>query len=71
VLLKEGDRIHYRLKIKKQPGTVANPLILRIHFPNSLMVDSVSPDALIEGDHILLETDLRTDLVLSVDFRQK
>jgi hypothetical protein len=71
VLLKEGDRIHYRLKLKKQPGTVANPLILRIHFPNSLMVDSVSPDALIEGDHILLETDLRTDLVLSVDFRQK
>jgi hypothetical protein len=71
VLVREGERISYRLKIKKQPGTVANPVILRIHFSNELTLESVSPDAIIEGDHIFLETDLRTDLVLSVNFLEK
>jgi hypothetical protein len=71
VLRRDGDQISYRLNIKKQPGTIDNPIIVRVHFPNGLRVESVSPHALIEGDHILIETDLRTDLVLTVDFRQK
>jgi hypothetical protein len=71
VLLREGDRIRYRLQIRKQPGTIANPIVIRIHVSNRSMIESVSPQAVIEGDHILIETDLRTDLDLNVDFRQK
>ena len=58
----------YRLKVQKQPGTLANPLIVRIHLPNRSQVDEVSMDALIQGESLLIETDLRTDVYLEVVF---
>jgi len=58
----------YRLKVQKQPGTLAKPLIIRIHLPKRSQVDEVSMDALIQGESLLIETDLRADVYLEVVF---
>jgi hypothetical protein len=64
-----GDQIAYALKIKKQPGTLAVPITLRIHFPNGATLESAPAGAVLQGNHLLIETDLRTDLDLQVRFR--
>lgn len=58
----------YRLKVQKQPGTLANPLAIRVHLPNRSRVESVNMDAFNQGDSLLIETDLRTDVYLEVVF---
>jgi hypothetical protein len=62
------DRYTYRLKVQKQPGTLANPLTIRVHLPNRSHVESVNMDALVQGDDLLIETDLRRDVYLEVVF---
>ncbi|HLO31262.1 MAG TPA: DUF4012 domain-containing protein [Anaerolineales bacterium] len=63
----DGKQINYSLKIKKQPGTLAIPITIRVHFPNGAAITSAFPGAVIEGNDLLIETDLRTDLDLEVD----
>ncbi len=58
----------YHLKVQKQPGTLAEPLVIRVHLPNRSKVDSVNLDALIQDNDILIETDLRTDVYLELVF---
>jgi hypothetical protein len=58
----------YTLKIQKQPGTIAVPVTVRIHLPAAAKVTTISPTAVVEGQNVLLETDLRTDLNISVSF---
>jgi hypothetical protein len=62
------NRHVYRLRVQKQPGTLANPLTIRLHLPNRSRVESVSMDALVQGDDLLIETDLRTDVYLEAVF---
>jgi hypothetical protein len=69
--VRDGEHISYRLRVKKQPGTVAHPITIRVHIPHGLTVESVTPQALLEGEHLFLETDLRTDLVLNVSFLEE
>ncbi|MDX1377703.1 MAG: DUF4012 domain-containing protein [Anaerolineales bacterium] len=64
----DTGQLTYRLKVKKQPGTASNPLVLRIHLPDRSQVLSVNMEALIHDDNILIETDLRTDVYLELIF---
>lgn len=64
----DSRRYTYRLKVQKQPGMIANPLVIRIHLPNLSHVESVNFDALIQGENLLIETDLRTDVYLELTF---
>ncbi len=59
----------YRLRVQKQPGTLAHPLTIRIHLPHGTAVQSTSPTSVIEGSDILYKTDLRTDQEIDIVFR--
>jgi hypothetical protein len=67
----DGRAATYHLKAKKQPGTLAVPLTIRIHLPNGVTLKSAYPEGVIEKNHLLLETDLRTDLDVEVSFLLK
>ncbi|MFZ5919682.1 MAG: DUF4012 domain-containing protein [Chloroflexota bacterium] len=60
-----GERT-YSLKVQKQPGTRAVPVSLRIHLPPGAQVVETSPGALVEAGDVYLETDLRTDVFVTV-----
>jgi hypothetical protein len=63
-----GDLV-YRLKIQKQPGTVAVPVTVRVHLPHGSRLDAVDGDYTREGDNLLFDLDLRTDIYLRIEFR--
>jgi hypothetical protein len=65
------DQMVYSLKIDKQPGTIAIPFTLRMHLPNGLAIESAPPDAIIEGNNLLFESNLSVDLALEIVFRVK
>jgi hypothetical protein len=68
-LQREADRARYVLYVKKQPGTLAVPLVIRLHLPNGASLESASLVPVVEGNHLYFETDLRTDLLLEVNLR--
>ena len=59
---KDSGQYAYRLKIHKQPGTLANTLTIRIHLPNRSKLESITTEAAIQGNNLLIETNLRTDV---------
>ncbi|NOY99952.1 MAG: DUF4012 domain-containing protein [Chloroflexi bacterium] len=63
------DNLIYRLKVKKQPGTLTTPVTIRIHLPYQALVESVSVDAVVENNDLLINTDLNTDVDIVVVFR--
>ncbi len=72
VLREDGSNTFtYRLKVQKQPGTLANPLLIRVRLPNRAQVETVNMDAVIQDDDLLMETVLRTDVYLEVVFHVK
>jgi hypothetical protein len=58
----------YRLKVQKQPGTLAIPITIRIHLPSRASLRSAPPGAIVQGKDLLMEMDLRTDIDLQVIF---
>ncbi len=60
--------MHYRLKIQKQPGTLADPIAIRIHLPEGAVLESAYPKATIQKNNVLFELNLRTDLEIEVVF---
>jgi hypothetical protein len=58
----------FHLLVHKQPGTVAHPLTVRLHLPAHATLISNSVGGILQNDHFLLDTDLRTDLELEVVF---
>jgi hypothetical protein len=68
VLARDGERTTYRLKVEKQPGTLAVPIIIRVHLPNGAALESSAPAATVDGNHLHFETALTTDLELTVSF---
>jgi len=58
----------YTLKIQKQPGTLAIPITVRIHLPDTAKITSLSKEANANGKDILIETTLETDLIVEVVF---
>ena len=63
-----GRTFTYHLTIRKQPGTLAVPLILHIRLPDNVMVKSLPPGGIIQGKDIMLQTDLRVDFHADVVF---
>ncbi len=59
----------YNLTVRKQPGTVAIPLTLRIHLPNNVNIISASSGGVLQGKDLLFQTTLATDLNIDVIFR--
>jgi hypothetical protein len=68
VLARDGERTTYHLKVEKQPGTLAVPVIIRLHLPNGAALESSVPAATMDGNHLYFETTLTTDLELTVSF---
>ena len=58
----------YRLRVQKQPGTIAIPLTIRVHFSNSALIQKVPAGALIQGQNVLIEADLRQDREFEIIF---
>jgi len=58
----------YRLKVQKQPGTLAVPLTVRIHLPARATLISLSVEAVRQDKDLLIETDLRRDVEIELVF---
>ncbi len=63
-----GDLV-YELKIQKQAGTVAVPVTVRVHLPHGSRIQSASRDFVQDGDNLLFDLNLRTDIHLRIEFR--
>ena len=59
----------YSLKIKKQPGTSAIPISIRIRLPAGSTLEVQHAGWTFDGQDILIETNLRVDLHIEVIFR--
>jgi hypothetical protein len=62
----ENGQWQYRLKVQKQPGTLAIPLTIRIRLPGNASAIRLPAGAVVEGETILLQTNLRTDLEIEL-----
>lgn len=58
----------YSLRIQKQPGTLAVPIIIRVHIPNKAIIQSVPSGAIVYGSNILIETNLKEDREIEIVF---
>jgi hypothetical protein len=58
----------YRLRVQKQPGTLAHPLTIRIHLPSHASLVSSSLETVVQDHSLLIQTDLLTDVSLEVVF---
>ncbi len=56
----------YHLLVKKQPGTLAEPITIRVHLPNNASVLTAPKGAVVQGQNVLYQTDLQTDLEFEV-----
>ncbi|HEY9151399.1 MAG TPA: DUF4012 domain-containing protein [Anaerolineales bacterium] len=70
ILMKDAvaHTLTYNLTIRKQPGTVAVPLTLRIHLPNNVDIISASSGGTVQGKNLLFQTNLNTDVNVQVVF---
>jgi len=59
-------RSTYHLLVQKQPGTLAEPITIRVHLPNNATVQTAPKSAIVQGQNILYQTDLQTDLELEI-----
>jgi hypothetical protein len=56
----------YHLLVQKQPGTLAEPITIRVHLPNNASVLSAPKGAVVQGQNVLYQTNLKTDLEFEV-----
>jgi hypothetical protein len=66
----EPGQLAYRLKVHKQPGTLAELLTVRVHLPANAGLVSASRQAVVQGNNLLVKTNLRTDVDLEIVFRR-
>ena len=62
------DEFRYHLKVQKQPGTLENPLTVRIHLPGHATLRSAPPGVSVQDHNLLLATNLQTDVEFEVVF---
>ncbi len=67
----DPNQMTYRLKVQKQPGTLAIPLTVRIHLPSGTAILSAPAGSLIQSDNLLINTNLTQDVELDVVFVPK
>ncbi len=58
----------YELRVQKQPGTLANPIHICIHLPDGSTVVVASPEGDFNANTWCLNSDLRTDLTVRLEF---
>jgi hypothetical protein len=56
----------YHLLVQKQPGTLAEPITIRVHLPNNAAVQAAPKGAIVQGQNVLYQTNLQTDLEFEV-----
>ncbi len=64
----DSDRSVYHLKVQKQPGTLAVPITIRVHFPNNALIETIPAGSVVQDNNILYSANLRTDLEFEVIF---
>ena len=67
-VLEDGHLLLYQLKVQKQPGTIAVPLTVRVHLPDNATLSSISVESTMQGQNLLIATDLRIDQEISLIF---
>jgi len=58
----------YRLLVQKQPGTLADPITIRVVLPDDASIQTIPAGAVIQGNRFLVQTDLRTDREFEIVF---
>jgi hypothetical protein len=72
VVEREGDTWRYGLTIQKQGGTDSNPVTVVLRLPTGIELVAVSPPpSRYDGNRLLYELRLQTDLELSVDWKKE
>jgi len=56
------DQYIYHLLVQKQPGTLAEPITIRVHLPNNASIQAAPAGAVVQDQNLLYQTDLRTDI---------
>ncbi len=70
VVVQEADGAYaYSLLIRKQPGTAAIPIHLRIHLPAGATLESQPAGWTLDGQDMQLEANLQIDLQVEIRFR--
>lgn len=64
----DSKQVVYRLKVQKQPGTLAVPLTIRLKLPANAAVLSAPEDATRQENSLVLVTDLRKDVSMELIF---
>lgn len=65
----ENDVWNYKLKVQKQPGTLAHPLLLTIQPPFGASLESSSLDFIMKDGLWIAQLDLRHDLNIELNFK--
>ncbi len=68
VLQIEGERAAYILRVQKQPGVAELPFALRAILPENAALLKAPPGAVLQGNVVVYETTLKTDLEFSIVF---
>ncbi len=68
VLQGDAKRMQYTLKVQKQPGTLAAPFTIRVHFANNAVIETAPSGTVIQDYNVLYNTNLKTDIEFSVIF---
>jgi len=65
-----SDAKIYQLRVQKQPGTGPIPITIRIHLPTGSNVISINPPSDVrEGEQILFNLDLTSDINIRIQFQ--
>jgi hypothetical protein len=59
----------YHLLVQKQPGTLAEPITIRVHLPSNATLQNVPVGAVVQDRNILYQANLQTDLRIEIVFR--
>jgi hypothetical protein len=67
----ESNSWTYRLKVQKQPGTIAQPFTLTLRLPSGATIESASVPFTEDNGSWVAQLDLRRDLTIEVHFSTK
>lgn len=68
ILQKDEKTFIYRLKIQKQPGTVAIPVFFKLALPAGATIQNASDGLIADGQTLTGELALREDIILEITF---
>ena len=63
-----SNQMTYRLRVQKQPGTLAVPITIRIHLANNASVQKMPAGGVFEDNNIFIQSNLREDIEIEIIF---